>query len=413
MASAGVALILLVLLGQLEVWTWIHASGQKFWPAFLEFDLEVLLGVPLIVLALLVAIGGCIALRRDLLETKGLPYVPSTPREAAPSMLGALMRTLFGRKRLEFLAGDEVEICSLSEILQTLDDKGTLGGLPFMPEMAVWCGSRARIFRRVDKLNEWIHGTGMKRMPGIVLLEGLRCDGSAHGNCQSACHVRWREDWLRPATRRNASGISLEKSIPSESQLAKLATFTSRRNDAGTGVRFICQATELTAGGKQMRMLDPRHYIRDLFTGNVRLGPLCVGIAIDLFNRVQRKFGSAFPHYSVGSTAASPHLPHQSLDLQPGELVRVRPKREIESTLNNASRNRGLYFDREMLRFCGGEYRVKARVERLIVEKTGELRVLTNPCIILEDVTASGEYLGLNPENEYIFWREVWLERVS
>jgi len=100
-------------------------------------------------------------------------------------------------------------------------------------------------------------------------------------------------------------------------------------------------------------------------------------------------------------------------DLRPGDLVRVKSKDLIELTLNSQSRNRGLHFDREMIRFCGGVYRVKARLERVIVEKTGELRQLTNPCIILDGIIATGEFQGLNPENEYIFWREIWLERVS
>ena len=157
-------------------------------------------------------------------------------------------------------------------------------------------------------------------------------------------------------------------------------------------------------------MADPCHYARDLLTGNVRLLPLCTGLAIAFFNRVQRKHGGpVFPNYSVGTTKASPH---EALGLQPGDLVRVKPKSLIEPTLR-ASRNRGLWFDRDMIRFCGAEHRVKTRVERVIAEKTGELRLLTNPCIILDGVTATGEYQGFNPENEYIFWREVWLERVA
>ena len=160
-----------------------------------------------------------------------------------------------------------------------------------------------------------------------------------------------------------------------------------------------------------MRMADPRHYARDLLTGNVRLRPLFIGLAIAFFNRVQRRFGGAvFPRYAPGVTTAPPQ---DALGLQPGDLVRVKPKSLIEPTLNRASRNRGLWFDRDMIRFCGGEYRVKARVERVIIEKTGELRQLTNSCIILDGVTAIGEYQGFNPENDYIFWREVWLERVA
>jgi hypothetical protein len=92
--------------------------------------------------------------------------------------------------------------------------------------------------------------------------------------------------------------------------------------------------------------------------------------------------------------------------------VRVKPKRAIEPTLNAKSRNRGLWFDAEMLRYCGGTYRVLARVERLIEERTGKMLHLASPCIILDGVTASGEYQGLCAQNESIFWREIWLERV-
>jgi hypothetical protein len=91
--------------------------------------------------------------------------------------------------------------------------------------------------------------------------------------------------------------------------------------------------------------------------------------------------------------------------------VRVKSKRQIELTLNDKNRNRGLRFDREMLRYCGGAYRVRAVLSRVMVEPTATLRDLTTPCIVLEDVTATGEYNGLNPENEHIFWREIWLER--
>ena len=38
--------------------------------------------------------------------------------------------------------GDLVEVKRPSEILATLDERGTLAGLPFMPEMAPYCGRR-------------------------------------------------------------------------------------------------------------------------------------------------------------------------------------------------------------------------------------------------------------------------------
>ena len=167
----------------------------------------------------------------------------------------------------------------------------------------------------------------------------------------------------------------------------------------------------MTTGAAPIAWGDPRHYLRELWYGNIRIRPFLTGVAIASFNWVQRKRGGAgFPSYIVGESKTSPH---ESLNLQPGERVRVKPKHRIEPTLNAASRNRGLYFDRDMLRFCGAEYTVKARLERVIVEKTGKSIQLTTPCIVLEGVTATGEYLGFNPENEHIFWREIWLERVA
>ena len=295
----------------------------------------------------------------------------------------------------------------VNEILETLDGNGALDGVPFMPEMAAHCGARARVLRRVDKLNDWIHVTGLKRMRDLVLLEDLRCNGSAHGGCQSNCHLRWREAWLR---RVNSAASSVKADhAPGPERISELWRF-ARRDDDALGPRYVCQATELTAGGTPLAWCNPGHYARDLLTGNVRLGPFCVGVAIACFNWAQGlRGGVAFPHYSVGTSKTSPHA---VLHLEPGEIVRVKAKHLIEATLNSQSRNRGLYFDRDMLRFCGGEYRVKTVVERVIAEKTGALRLLTNPCVVLEGVTATGEYAGFNPENEHIFWRDIWLERV-
>jgi hypothetical protein len=107
-------------------------------------------------------------------------------------------------------------------------------------------------------------------------------------------------------------------------------------------------------------------------------------------------------------------LPTQeNLGLKPGELVRIKTKAEIERTLNSRNRNKGLWFDRDMLRYCGGEYRVAARVDHLIDEKTGQLVHFKNSCIALEGVTATGEYLAFCPQDEAIFWRESWLQRAQ
>lgn len=364
------------------------------------------------------AAGGLVALRRDAFESAGRPYADPSPRESpilsrawriALSPWRSITSRRTGILAAHLRPGDCVRIRSLPEILATLDERGTLNGVPFIPEMAVFCGKRARVFRRVDKLNDWIHATGLKRMRRLVLLHGIRCDGSSHGGCQANCHLRWSEDWLTlsgPPLRNSPDG----ECRSSETRGLEMTRLPRKRTDDSGVERYVCQATELTAGGRSVAWADPRHYLRDLVVGNIRLKLFLLGISLSSFNWIQRlRGGTVSPYYAVGHSSASPT---ESLGLAAGDLVRVKSKAQIERTLNNRSRNRGLWFDGEMLRFCGGSYRVKARVERLIVERTGELKSLSSPCIILEGVTASGELHGFNPENEHVFWREIWLERV-
>ena len=107
--------------------------------------------------------------------------------------------------------------------------------------------------------------------------------------------------------------------------------------------------------------------------------------------------------------------PTATLDLQPGELVRIKPHAEILRTLNTESKNRGLYFDAEMVPYCGGSYRVLHRVAKIIDEKTGEMQEMKSPCIILDTVICQSRYSHCRmfcPRSIYSYWREIWLERI-
>jgi hypothetical protein len=100
-----------------------------------------------------------------------------------------------------------------------------------------------------------------------------------------------------------------------------------------------------------------------------------------------------------------------SLGLQPGELVEVKSREEIEATLDALGRNRGLGFGGEMLQYCGRQFRVAHRVERLIVEWTGQMRQVGNT-VALEGVTCQGRAMRGCPRSCYQLWREIWLKRV-
>src|SRR6478735_1789385 len=98
-------------------------------------------------------------------------------------------------------AGDWIEVRSKQEILATLDDKGQLGGMPFMPQMFQYCGQRFKVYKRGHKTCDTIvfnwDSPGRRVADGIHL--NLRCDGAAYGGCQAACLIFWNEAWLKPA----------------------------------------------------------------------------------------------------------------------------------------------------------------------------------------------------------------------
>src|SRR5215470_14619212 len=112
--------------------------------------------------------------------------------------------------------GDLVEVRSASEILATLDDQGALGAMPFMPEMISYLGRRFTVSVRADKICDTIGRTMQSRqMTDTVLLDDLRCDGSAHGGCQADCRIYWNEAWLKkvdtlaaPAAAQDAADVA-------------------------------------------------------------------------------------------------------------------------------------------------------------------------------------------------------------
>jgi hypothetical protein len=171
--------------------------------------------------------------------------------------------------------------------------------------------------------------------------------------------------------------------------------------------RYVCQMTEIIRASTQLSQHDPRLYWRDVTGGNIRLAPLLVVLSIRAFNGMNWRLGGT--PWPVMKPLESDSSPHQDLGLQPGQLVRVKTKHEIELTLNRKLRNRGMEFGTDMLFCCGGSYRVAAVVDRILDERTGELLEFKTPSILLEGAHANGGTL-LTPQNEYFFWREIWLE---
>ena len=334
---------------------------------------------------------------------------------------------------LNLKAGERIEVRSQEEILATLDENGRLENLQFMPEMLQYCGQRLRVFKRVDKTCDYIQGWSIRRMKDSVHLEGVRCDGAGHDGCQAGCLIFWKEAWLK---RVEGGAISVDALrpkgavSPGGTRLCTVESIlaASRTTNSQGETIYSCHATDVPRFTTYMRMWDPRQYVRDLRSGNLRSGfagstreqralDLALGILqvvrafiISIFNEVQaRRHGVPYPF--IEGTAEK--TPVERLNLQPGELVQVANREEIMATLDKDQRNRGLWFDSEMLPYCGGIYRVLRPVQRIIEEKSGKMINMKYPCIVLEGVVCKSDFHRLCPRAIYPYWRESWLKRAA
>jgi hypothetical protein len=310
---------------------------------------------------------------------------------------------------------DVVEVRSPAEILATLDSRGTLDGLPFMPEMIQFCGKRFVVDRRGEKICDTIYPLASRRLPDTVLLEELRCAGSAHDGCQADCRIFWKEAWLRRVV--SPDGLSTARDDAAQDQLTQLTQATTRRDsEAGDqpGPRYHCQATELHRASLPLRTFDPRPYVREFTSGNVGLIRFLKVTARAAVREPLRKLGLDRKIPLRGSLRKSGLEP--ALNLQPGEVVKVKERNEIAATLTPHGKNRGLWFDEEMLPFCGRTFRVRQRVERFIDDRTAQMIELKTDSVTLEGAVCSGDRSPVRwfcPREIYPYWREIWLERVE
>jgi hypothetical protein len=297
--------------------------------------------------------------------------------------------------------GDLVEIKTPDEILQTLDGEGAIDHLPFMPEMIDFCGKKFQVAKRVVKTCSSGTRSDMRafRTDDVVLLDSLRCSGGSHEGCQKACAIFWREAWLRKAVRGSPS-----TEVTPESR-ERLRMRLKTKTGANT---YFCQASEiLRATDRLSRHQRFTKCLSEIRAGNC--GPLTMlhRVTIWIFWRVRRVF---FGPYARGENKATPI---GTLHLQPGELVNVKPIDEIRTTLDTKAHNRGLYFSPDMGKLCGSQRRVERRLEKIIVDGTGEMRQLRST-VYLEDSPCGCAHVAFGgcSRCEFSYWREIWLDRV-
>jgi hypothetical protein len=194
----------------------------------------------------------------------------------------------------------------------------------------------------------------------------------------------------------------------------------------------VCQSTRLASATTPLPWWDPRQYLEDLLSGNVRLREMVAAALFVVYHGiaeaglglgspmrwaydfVQTMRGRAPYPLRPGQVPRGARTPSATLNLQPGDTVRVRSYPEILRTLDEGWHNRGMYFDGEQVPFCRGTYRVLRRVEKIIDEKTGLLIRLKSDALVLSDVACQARYAKgrlFCSRSIYPYWREVWLER--
>jgi hypothetical protein len=315
-------------------------------------------------------------------------------------------------EKLSLMPGELVEVRSQEEILATLDDAAVFDNMVFMPEMLQYCGRRFRVYKRADKTCETVKVSGMLRLDNTVHLALTRCDGCAHGGCQAACLLFWKEAWLK---RVGKEAEPHDHAAPAtDGQLRRdrawLEATAIRSAEAGEPIVYRCQATEIEKTGTPLKWYHFSQYVRDVRANGVPVRQIVFSLAVFFFNRLRHKLGKP-PLPNV--TGKLKRTPTEVLDLQVGEWVVVKSRDDILATVDHEGRNRGMTFEAEMIPYCDKVYRVVARVDRIVDERTGRIRQLGSVGIILQDVICASAYRTPCPRANYLYWREIWLRRAE
>lgn len=301
------------------------------------------------------------------------------------------------------VAGDWVEVLSSREIHETLDERGTTDGLVFMPEMAAYSGRRFQVLRRAEQI--CIDGAplpdGESRVRGfvgndVVILSGLRCDGTHYGACKRGCTLFWKERWLKRAPENPSSNP--------KAPLVELTGFAGPKSHDGS---FYCQSSELLKTTHHLTFLQRlRNVWRNVASGNYGAFEMLRILLVWCYWRVRRQFLGVYPRGNCKAT------PNEALNLQAGEWVEVKSLEEILATLDEKGKNRGLHFSEDMIPYCGRRLKVATRADNFVTEGSGVMRQLKNTVVLEGVICDSAVYaFGGCPRQDLLYWREIWLRR--
>ena len=213
--------------------------------------------------------------------------------------------------------------------------------MPFMPEMLKYSGSDSLSRDRAEKICDTV-SAGPPAEPehaDTVLLDDLRCDGSAHGGCQAGCRIYWKESWLRRVdTQSEVAPDAYRQEHPASAELddrVQQGTRTVRVVYGSPTEVYRCQATDALRAAEKLQSFDPRQYVREVRSGNVdwwrAVRIVMRGSVVWAGTKLRVRKNLPVP------LGGQPTPRGGDLDLQPGDLVQVRSPEEIGQTLNPAA----------------------------------------------------------------------------
>lgn len=231
----------------------------------------------------------------------------------------------------------------------------------------------------------------------LYILEELICDGYAKSlsfRCDRSCYFMWHEHWLE-----NSSGV--KKCITHQSCADASTPGYPKYLGENSECLLECQLTSIQS------IVGKNSSLNNTFQKLVR-------ILGELKNRLILYF-KTWVETSQPVQEEKSGQDDDELDLQTGDIVRVKKAHEIHKILDRRKRFGGCPFAREMYIHCDQAYRVLKPIRSFYDE--AKRRVCKNKkMVILENVTCSGKF-RLYPwrcnRTCFFFWREEWLEKVT
>jgi hypothetical protein len=306
--------------------------------------------------------------------------------------------------------------------------------MPFMPEMLQFAGQKLQVSKRAHKTCDPINGLGSRALPDSVHIGDLRCDGIGARRLPGGLPVLLQGSLAATRPTDTATPPPPASGAGCTEQDLQNGTIDAPSRPTRTGPRTSARPTQVNAATRPLPWYRASQYVEDLSSGNTTVD--AHDQRVRFLDLAHHRRAPGLRHRHADALAVRPlaaahrwlalsvaqrpgakgkPTPALQLDIKEGEFVRTKSYPEILDTLDGDWKNRGLYFDAEMVPYTNKTLKVLKRVSRLIHEKTGKMLVFKSPCMILEGSVCEAKFAKcrkLCPRGYYLYWRDIWVNKI-